>query len=150
MIEVDERFEVPATAAAVWAILADPYTVVECVPGAAIVAQDEDGSLATTLAVKFGPMSVAFQARASLELDGLARTGRISANGRDKLGGARFSATASFRAVDQPSGALVEIHGQVEISGRLASVIEGGAGIVVKHMSAEFARCLRARCAALS
>lgn len=146
MIEVDEQFLVPAPAERVWEILADPYTVVECVPGAAIVSRDDDGSLETTLTVKFGPMSVAFQARATLELDVAARTGRISANGKDKLGGARFVATATFRVDSSGTGSLVSIHGQVEISGRLASVIEGGAGIVVKRMSAEFARCLSARC----
>src|SRR6267378_4579305 len=96
MIEVDERFEVPAPAVRVWEILADPYTVVECVPGAAIVGELEDGSFDTTLTVKFGPMSIAFQARAVLELDGDARTGRISARGKDKQGGARFVAAAAF------------------------------------------------------
>jgi carbon monoxide dehydrogenase subunit G len=146
MIEVDEQFSVSAPAAVVWEVLADPYVVVECVPGAAIVGQGDDGSLEITLTVKFGPMSVAFFAQAILSLDAAARTGRISATGKDKLGGARFVASANFHVSDEPSGALVSIHGQVDISGRLASVIEGGAGIVVKRMSAEFARCLSARC----
>jgi carbon monoxide dehydrogenase subunit G len=105
---------------------------------------DEQFAVAT-LTVKFGPMSIAFQARAMLELEADARTGRLSAKGKDKQGGARFAATATFQVADQPLGAVVSIHGQVEISGRLASVIEGGAGIVVKRMSAEFARCLSAR-----
>jgi carbon monoxide dehydrogenase subunit G len=145
MIEVDEQFAVAAPAGTVWDLLADPYTVVECVPGAAIVGAHDDGSFDTTLTVKFGPMSIAFQARAMLELEADARTGRLSAKGKDKQGGARFAATATFQVADQPLGAVVSIHGQVEISGRLASVIEGGAGIVVKRMSAEFARCLSAR-----
>jgi uncharacterized protein len=150
MIEVDERFEVPAPAGTVWQILADPYTVVECVPGASLIGENDDGSFETTLTVKFGPMSVAFQARVVLELDSLARTGRISAQGKDKLGGARFAAMATFQVLDDPLGTVVSTHGQVEISGRLASVIEGGAGIVVKRMSAEFARCLSARSSAPS
>jgi carbon monoxide dehydrogenase subunit G len=150
MIEVDEQFAVAAPAGTVWQILADPYTVVECVPGAAIVSQNDDGSFETTLRVKFGPMSVALQARAVLSLEADVRTGRISAQGKDKLGGARFAARATFQVLDHPSGAVVATHGQVEISGRLASVIEGGAGIVVQRMSAEFARCLSARAMAPS
>ena len=53
----------------------------------------------------------------------------MSARGKDKQGGARFEATASFSVADHPSGSgsVVETHGQVEISGRLASLIEGGA-----------------------
>jgi carbon monoxide dehydrogenase subunit G len=146
MIEVDEEFSVLAPVDRVWEVLADPYTMVECVPGAAIVSRNDDGSFETTLTVKFGPMGVAFLARAVLAVEADTRTGRIEANGKDKLGGARFVASATFRVTDHPSGALVSTHGQVEISGRLASVIEGGAGIVVKRMSAEFARCLSARC----
>ena len=81
-----------------------------------------------------------------------ARTGSLFAQGKDKQGGARFAATTTFRVADHPagSGAVISTHGQVEISGRLASVIEGGAGIVVKRMSAEFARCLSARTCAQS
>ena len=150
MIEVDEQFSVLATVDRVWEVLSDPYTVVECVPGATIVSRNDDGSFETTLTVKFGPMSVAFLAHATLQLRAEERTGTITAQGKDKLGGARFVATATFQVSDQPSGAVVVTHGQVEISGRLASVIEGGAGMVVKRMSAEFARCLSARCAAPS
>jgi uncharacterized protein len=148
MIEVDERFEVAAPARTVWQLLADPHAVVGCVPGAAIVGEQPDGSFDTTLTVKFGPMGVAFQARAVLELEADTWRGRLSAQGKDKQGGARFKATATFSVTDHPSGsgAIVSTHGQVDISGRLASVIEGGAGIVVKRMSAEFASCLSARC----
>ena len=150
MIEVDEQFEVLAPVDRVWEVLSDPFTVVECVPGATIVSRNDDGSFETTLTVKFGPMSVAFLARAVLALEADSWMGRIEANGKDKLGGARFVASAVFRVTDHPAGALVSTHGQVEISGRLASVIEGGAGIVVKRMSAEFARCMSARCSAPS
>ena len=264
VIEVDERFEVPASPDVVWQLLADPYAVVGCVPGAAIVGQADDGSLDTTLTVKFGPLSVGFQARAELDLDAAQRSGTLTARGKDKQGGARFQASATFfvapavdsspaiadspaphaevdsrapRAdadspsphvqagadADSPSpyvharadaespsphvharadaespsphvhadatpppadtrssappaegsapapetetGApvspaesgvttaanalsVVVVNGEVDISGRLASMIEAGAGVIVKRMSSEFADCLRARCAA--
>jgi carbon monoxide dehydrogenase subunit G len=150
MIEVDEQFDVPAPAAVVWQVLADPYAVVGCVPGAAIVSQQDDGSFDTSLTVKFGPMAIAFRATAVLELQAESRTGSLNAQGKDKQGGARFQATASFSVVDHPSGAgaVVTTHGQVDLAGRLASLIEGGAGVVVKRMSADFAACLSARCVA--
>jgi carbon monoxide dehydrogenase subunit G len=121
--------------------------VVGCVPGAAIVAENDDGSLETTLTVKFGPVGVTFQAHAVLELDEAAMRGRLSARGRDKQGGARFQASATFSVAEAQTGSDVSTHGEVEISGRLASMIEGGAGVVAKRMSAQFAECLRARCA---
>ncbi len=199
MIEVDERFDVPASPDVVWRLLADPYAVVGCVPGAAIVGQAEDGSLDTTLTVKFGPLSVGFQARAELQLDPSQHRGTLSARGKDKQGGARFQASATFSVAaaapgdgpasapraastasdaapmdssdsdariavsgtstsgdpseSDPSGttaatSVVVVRGEVDISGRLASMIEAGAGVIVKRMSSEFADCLRARCAA--
>jgi uncharacterized protein len=152
MVEVNEMFEVGAPARLVWGILADPYAVVGCVPGAAIVGRSEDGAFDTTLTVKFGPVSVGFEARTVLELQPEQMQGRLVATGRDKQGGARFRATATFGVADQPAGtgAVVSTHGQVDISGRLASLIEGGATAVVKRMSADFAACLSARCASLS
>jgi carbon monoxide dehydrogenase subunit G len=147
VIEVDEHFEVPAPPATVWAMLADPHAVVGCVPGAAIVSENEDGSLETSLTVKFGPVGVAFQAHAVLELDPEAMRGRLSARGRDKQGGARFTASATFGVAAAEAGSTVTSHGEVEISGRLASMIEGGASVVAKRMSAQFAECLRSRCA---
>src|SRR3979411_3129139 len=104
MIEVDERFEVAAPPRTVWQLLANPHAVVGCVPGAAIVGEQPDGSFDTTLTVKFGPVGVGFQARAVLELEAEAMRGRLSAQGKDKQGGARFAATATFSVTDHPSG----------------------------------------------
>ena len=45
------------------------------------------------------------------------------------------------------SSSHVAIDGKVEVQGRLASLIEGGATMVVKKMASEFAERLAARCA---
>jgi hypothetical protein len=46
-----------------------------------------------------------------------------------------------------PGSAAVLIDAQVEISGRLASLVESGASLVVKRMTDEFTERLAARCA---
>lgn len=150
MIEIRERFDVPAGPDAVWAVLSDPHAVVGCVPGASIVGQAEDGTLDTSVVVKFGPTRVTFKALAKLELDEAARAGSVSAQGRDTIGGTRMKSTARFRVTPSPgvTGSTVSIDGAVEVSGRLASLIEGGASLVVKRMSGEFAERLAARCSA--
>ena len=150
MIEIHERFDVPAGPERVWEVLSDPHAVVGCVPGASIVGQDDDGSLDTSVVVKFGPTRVTFRARAALELDEAAHRGRVTAQGKDTIGGTRMRSTATFGVTPGPdaSGSRVSIDGTVEVSGRLASLIEGGAGLVVKRMSGEFAQRLAARCSA--
>jgi len=48
----------------------------------------------------------------------------------------------------EPAGSVIPIEAQVEIGGKLASLVEGGATLVVKRMVGEFAERLAARCAA--
>ncbi|HEX9672228.1 MAG TPA: SRPBCC domain-containing protein [Burkholderiales bacterium] len=150
MIEVNERIEVPSAPRTVWSVLSDPHEVVGCVPGAALGAEQEDGSFDATLTVKFGPAKVAFRARVALELDPAAMSGRVLARGKDDKGGTRIRSNLTFRVEEraEPAGSVVPIEAQVEIGGKLASLVEGGAALVVKRMTREFTERLAARCAA--
>lgn len=147
MIEVNERINVPASPRTAWELLSDPRAVVDCVPGAALGDAQEDGSFDATIIVKFGPTKVTFRARVALELDAAAMTGHVSSKGRDNQGGTRFNAKMTFGVVEQaePPGSAIDIKANVEISGRLASLVESGATLVVKYMTAEFSKRLAAR-----
>ena len=147
MIEISERIEVPAAPAAVWEVLSDPRAVVGCVPGAELGEQQEDGSYDAVLTVKFGPAKVSFKTRVALELDPAAMSGRVSSRGRDNQGGTRVKTTMTFKIVEgaAPGTAAVPVDAQVEISGKLASLVESGANLVVKHMTAEFSERLAAK-----
>jgi carbon monoxide dehydrogenase subunit G len=151
VIEINEQFDVPtAQPRAVWTLLSDPKDVVSCVPGAALGEEHEDGSFDGSLAVKFGPARVTFRARIELNLDDEAMAGSVNARGKDTQGGTRFNATMKFSVVERAEqpGSTVLIVGENEISGKLAGLVEAGAKIVIKRMSAEFAQNLAARCAA--
>lgn len=148
MIEINEHFEVPgAEPRVVWNLLSNPHDVVNCVPGATLGEEHEDGTFDGSLMVKFGPARVTFRARIELELDEAQMVGRVTARGKDSQGGTRFRATMSFRVQEhalQP-GTVVLITGENEITGKLAGIVEAGAKIVIKRMSAEFAENLQAR-----
>ena len=152
MIEVNERIEVPSAPQVVWSLLSDPRAVVGCVPGAALGDEQEDGSFDATLVVKFGPTKVTFRARVALELDPAIMTGHVTAKGKDSIGGTRVQATMKFSVVERtdPPGSAVPITSEVEISGRLASLVESGAKLVVKRMVGEFTERFAARCASAS
>ena len=150
MIEVNERIEVPAEPATVWTLLSDPREVVDCVPGASLGEQREDGSYDAGLTVKFGPAKVTFKARIALEYDPASMSGHVSSRGRDDQGGTKLKATMSFRVEPQADGApgsAIPIEAQVEIAGKLANLVESGAGLVVKRMTKEFSERLAARLA---
>jgi carbon monoxide dehydrogenase subunit G len=149
MIEIQEEFEVPANPEHVWKIISNPYEVVGCVPGAALVGQKEDGSYEGTIDVKFGPTSITFQAVVTLELDEAAHHGRLISQARDKRGGTRSKATTSFSVAPAQgggAGSKVTMQSGVDISGPLASLVESGATFVVKRMVTEFAQRLAVKC----
>jgi carbon monoxide dehydrogenase subunit G len=149
LIEIREEVDVSASPASAWAVIADPYAVVDCVPGAAIVGRNDDGTFDVTLAVRFGPARLAFRGRASIALDETAQSGLVEARGGDHVGGTRARATVAFQVRPKAHGSphsTVSMRGEVEVMGRLASVIEGGAGVVVRRMAGDFAGLLAARC----
>lgn len=153
MIKINEQFDVPsAVSCVVWDLLSDPHAVVGCVPGAALGEEHEDGTFDGTLTVRFGPAKVTFRARIDLALDQAAMTGSVTARGKDNQGGTRFRATMSFKVTEQtePPGSRVLIEGENEISGKLAGLVESGAKIVIRRMTAEFAENLAAHCAGAS
>jgi len=147
MIEVNERIAVASPPEVVWALLSDPRAVVECVPGAALGEQQEDGSYSATLVVKFGPAKVTFQAKVALEYDSAAMSGRMSSRGKDNQGGTRIKSAMSFQVMAgaAPGTSVIPIDAQVEISGRLASLVESGATLVAKRMTGEFTERLAAK-----
>ena len=149
MIEVNERIEVPSSPQVVWGLLSDPRAVVDCVPGAVLGEQQEDGSYDAILVVKFGPAKVTFKAKVALEFDSEAMSGRVSSRGKDNQGGTRVKTAMTFKVVagEAPGSSVIPIDAQVEITGRLASVVESGASLVVKRMTGEFTERLTARLA---
>ena len=150
MIEVNERIEVPSAPRAVWDLLSNPSVVVECVPGAQLGEQHEDGSYDASLVVKFGPAKVTFRARFTLELDEAGMSGRVASKARDNQGGTRVKTAMNFKVEEgaAPGSTVIPIDAQVEISGKLASLVESGANIVVKYMTKEFSERLAAKLAA--
>ncbi|MGH8665727.1 MAG: SRPBCC domain-containing protein [Burkholderiales bacterium] len=150
MIEVNETIEVASDPKTVWSLLSDPRAVVECVSGATLGEQHEDGSYDAGITVKFGPAKVAFRAKVEIEYDHPGMSGKVISRGKDNQGGARFHTTMAFKVQGREgdaAGSTIDIQAQVEISGRLASLIETGASMVVKRMTKEFSEQLAARCA---
>ena len=148
MIEVNELLEVPSTPQTVWSILSDPSAVVECVEGATLGEKKEDGSFDAKMAVKFGPARVSFAANVMVEYDEASKSGSVIARGKDSISGTKFKTAMQFKVEgqDTPPQSTIPIKAECELSGRLAHLIESGANLVIKRMTASFAQKLAERC----
>ena len=149
MITISEHFEVLYPPLTVWAILSDPNAVVQCVEGAELGESLGDGSFKARTTVKFGALRIHFNGQVSLELDEDAMEGHLTAQGKDAQGGARFRATTTFNVKGQArnDSSVVTVQGEVDISGKLVSVIEAGATRVVRRLTDNFSENLTTQCA---
>ncbi|MGP2441587.1 SRPBCC domain-containing protein [Streptomyces sp. JW3] len=149
MISITEEIAVPSPPGRVWEVISDPSAVVSCIGGAELGASHEDGSFDGTLAIRFGGLRVKFAARVALDLDEAAHEGRLTARGGDGQGATRFSAGATFRVTegDTPGSSRVLCDGEIKLNGKLAKLIESGAGVVVSRMTKEFTEELVKVCA---
>ena len=148
MIEVNERIEVSSTPGAVWAILSNPASVVDCVEGAVLGDKQEDGSFNAKMTVKFGPAKVSFAANVLVAYDEAHQSGSVTARGKDGISGTKFTTAMQFKVEgqDAPPQTTIPIKAECEISGRLAHLIESGANMVIKRMTAGFAEKLAEKC----
>ncbi|MFJ8825541.1 SRPBCC domain-containing protein [Streptomyces sp. NPDC102467] len=149
MISITEEISVPSPPDRVWEVISDPSAVVSCIGGAELGPSHDDGSFDGTLAIRFGGLRVTFAARVSLDLDESVHEGRLTARGADGQGATRFSAGATFRVVEgeSPGTSRVFCDGEIKLNGKLAKLIESGAGMVVSKMTKEFTDQLVEKCA---
>ncbi|MDT7847555.1 SRPBCC domain-containing protein [Streptomyces justiciae] len=149
MLSITEEIAVPHPPQRVWEVVSSPQDVVSCIGGAELGPSHDDGSFDGTLVVRFGGIRVKFGARVSLDLDEPGHEGRLSARGKDGQGATRFGAHATFRVVagESPGTSVVSVDGEVQLNGKLAKLIESGAGAVISRMTKEFSEQLIRKCA---
>jgi carbon monoxide dehydrogenase subunit G len=144
-ITISEKITVAAPAARVWSVVSDPYAVAECVPGAVIEGRREDGSYDASMVLQFGPLKVALRANAAIALDRDAMTGTIRTRGKDAQGGLRVGAVTRFAVVPGEETSDILVDADIELTGKLASVVGAGAAIVAKKLSGVFTQQLASR-----
>lgn len=147
MIEFNQSMELDADTKSVWSVLSDPLAVAQCVDGAILGAQRDDGTYDARMTVRFGPTSVTFAASVDIELDATSMAGRVQSKGKDSKGGARFETVMAFHVEERKDrpGSIVPIAASVKLAGRLAPLIETGASFVVKRLTKDFSERLSAR-----
>jgi carbon-monoxide dehydrogenase small subunit len=143
---IEGRFDVPVAADRVWEFMGDLPAVAACLPGATVTSMDGD-KVRGKVAVKFGPMSAAFNGAARLERDDAARSAVLRGAGQDTLSQSRANGDIGYRLeVLSPDSTRVHIDMRYSLQGPLAQFSRSGlVRDFVGRMIAEFGRNVTAR-----
>jgi uncharacterized protein len=150
-MNIEQEFTVARPPGVVWEFFQDIPAVAQCLPGAELAGQSEDGSYAGKLSVKLGPMEAAFEGKATVVPDPSSKTATIEGKGVDKRGGSRGNVKVKYVIEPAEAGSKVGVNADITLSGPAAQF--GRTGLInemSKRLIGEFVSCLEAKLAATS
>jgi carbon monoxide dehydrogenase subunit G len=125
-MEFDNSFDVPLSPAQAWAVLMDIRRIAPCMPGAALTEIVDAQNFRGKIAVRLGPVALAFAGRVQFEdVDDANHSARVKAQGADDKGRGSANATATFRIEPADIGSRVFIHTDLMLSGAVAQYGRG-------------------------
>jgi uncharacterized protein len=151
-MKIENSFRVDLPVAEAWTTLLDIPSVAPCMPGAELIAVEDERTYRGRVKVKLGPVAVAFQGQAWLdEVDAAARTVRVKAAGSEMKGRGSARADVQFRIQPDGAGSRVDIAtdlalaGAVAQYGRAQGVIAETAQVIIDAFAANLQRQIAAR-----
>jgi carbon monoxide dehydrogenase subunit G len=145
-MNIKQEFVVARPTNVVWDFFQDVPDVAQCLPGANLTGQAEDGSYEGNLSVKLGPMAAAFEGTCIVIPDPAALSATIEGKGVDKKGGSRGQVKVVYTITAEGSGSKVLVDADVSLSGPAAQF--GRTGLInemSKRLIGEFVDCLEAK-----
>jgi carbon monoxide dehydrogenase subunit G len=149
-VEIEKVYPMPASAQNAWLLLQDIEGVASCMPGARITERIDAQHYKGTVAVKFGPASMAFRGEVEVKaIEAVSRTLRLIGKGTDMTGssGASMDLTARLEEVNDTSCNLVG-NSVVSMSGKAAAfggrMMNSVADQVLKQFADNFAAKVQA------
>jgi uncharacterized protein len=147
-MEFDNSFDVPLSPAQAWAVLMDIRRIAPCMPGATLTEVIDAQNFRGKIAVRLGPVALAFAGRVQFEdIDEANHSARVKAQGADDKGRGSANATATFRIEPAEIGSRVFIHTDLMLSGAVAQYGRGVGMIqaTAAQIIGQFAGNLRAQ-----
>jgi hypothetical protein len=147
-MEFDNSFDVPLSPAQAWAVLMDIRRIAPCMPGAQLTEVVDAQNFRGKIAVRLGPVALAFAGRGQFEdVDEANYSARVKAQGNDDKGRGAANATATFRIEPADIGSRVFIHTDLMLSGAVAQYGRGVGMIqaTAAQIIGQFAGNLRAQ-----
>ena len=138
MVELKEKFSIPAPPDEVWPLMSDPAVVAACIPGAELTELTPDGAHRGKVTFKFGPTVAVFRGETRLTYDHPVKRCVIEARGIDQKGASRARARFELEARGADT-TEVTMEGGFEVAGPLEMFASAGGVHVARALLAEFA-----------
>jgi carbon monoxide dehydrogenase subunit G len=139
VIELKEKFSIPASPDEVWPLMSDPAVVAACIPGAEMNELTPEGAYRGKVTFKFGPTVAVFRGETKLTYDHPVKRCLIEARGIDQRGASRARAKFDVEAKADAAGTEVGLAGGFEVAGPLEMFASAGGVHVARALLAEFA-----------
>lgn len=148
-MRLENSFQVPASRQAAWELMMDVPRVVPCMPGATLVETVSEEAWKADMAVKLGPISLAFATDVTRDsVDEAAGVVTLGAKAREKRGRGGAQAHIQSSLTEVPGGTRIDIVTELTMSGAVAQYGRGIVQDVSAQLVARFADCLAAQLAA--
>ena len=143
--KIEEHFEVQAPVERVWKYLIDPKRVVECLPGAELLEQQDERNFVGAIKVKVGPLSMSYKGNAKFtEVNEQTRQVRMVGDAREVGGsGSTKVSMLSTVAALPGGGAEVSVVADVELVGKIVQFGRGMIEEVSRQMFRQFSTCVK-------
>ncbi|HSD47579.1 MAG TPA: SRPBCC family protein [Pyrinomonadaceae bacterium] len=143
--KIEERFEVQAPVERVWQYLIDPKRVVQCLPGAELLEQKDDGTFLGAIKVKVGPLSMSYKGQGKFtEINEETHQVRMVGDAREVTGSG--STKVSMLSTVSPlanGGSEVLVNADIDLVGKIVQFGRGMIEEVSRQMFRQFSTCVR-------
>jgi len=120
-MKIENSFRIDLAMESAWTTLLDIPPLVPCMPGAELLAVEDERSYRGQVKARLGPVSVAFRGRARLvEVDETQHLVRATASGTEEKGRGSAQADVSFRLSPDGGGTRVDIVSDIALAGAVA------------------------------
>ena len=131
----------------VWQYLIDPKRVVQCLPGAELIEQKDDGTFTGAIKVKVGPLSMSYKGQGKFtEINEQTRQARMEGSARE-VGGSGSTKVSMLSAVAPLAngGSEVLVNADIDLFGKIVQFGRGMIEEVSRQMFRQFSTCVRSQ-----
>ena len=143
--KIEERFEVKAPVERVWKYLIDPKRVVQCLPGAELLEQQDERTFLGAIKVKVGPLSMSYKGQAKFtEINEETRQVRMVGDARE-VGGSGSTKVSMLSTVSPlaSGGSEVLVNADIDLVGKIVQFGRGMIEEVSRQMFRQFSTCVK-------